>query len=191
MMSIFEQQTQILLSELSTIINEKWPSLNISGCSYVKNITNLYSDIPKYVANKEDDEEDSNLNSKESKKEFNVTTLNYMRECNELYDKLEDLLKNFEFYLNKLNKIKNGLANLKLEPPKNALNNYLIDLCENFKKELNLKQVLAKKFLFESRLDDDSKVAIVSAWMHQPYVDEMLIFKINSLLDNNYNKNKK
>lgn len=190
-MSILEQQAQILLGELSMIINEKWPSLNIAGCNCVKNITNLYSDIPKYVANKDDDENESDLSSAESKKEFNLATLNYIREGNEQFDKLEDLLKNFEFYLNKLNKIKNGLTSLKLEAPKNALNEYLKDLCDSYKKEFNLKQVLTKKYLFESRLDSDSKVAIVSAWMHQPYLDEMLILKINYLLDNNNTKNKK
>jgi len=188
--TVFEQQAIQLLNELSQIINEKWNTLNNTGCNYIKILSNLFTDIS------------SNDNEEENKADswtFNATNLTFINQCNENFEKLGDLLDKFSFYLNRLIKINDNLVSLNGSDLEvfNMLNFQslkldLAKLCECFKKEFSFKLVLIKKYLFESRFDDQLKVAILSSWMHQPHLDELRIFKINTILDDSkiLNKNK-
>jgi len=188
--TVFEQQAIQLLNELSQIINEKWNTLNNTGCNYIKILSNLFTDIS------------SNGNEEENKADswtFNETNLTFINQCNENFEKLGDLLDKFSFYLNRLIKINDNLVSLNGSDLEvfNVLNFQslkldLAKLCECFKKEFGFKLVLIKKYLFESRFDDQMKVAILSSWMHQPHLDELRIFKINTILDDSkiLNKNK-
>ncbi len=163
--TVFEQQAIQLLNELSQIINEKWNTLNNTGCNYIKILSNLFTDIS------------SNDNEEENKADswtFNATNLTFINQCNENFEKLGDLLDKFSFYLNRLIKINDNLVSLNGSDLEvfNMLNFQslkldLAKLCECFKKEFSFKLVLIKKYLFESRFDDQLKVAILSSWMHQ------------------------
>ena len=189
--TVFEQQAEQLLNELSSIINEKWPSLNNTGCNHIKSLINLYTDI----SNKESSSiYDSNLNSWT----FNSNTLDFIRQCNEKFEKLNETLNNFSIYLNRLIKINANLVSLSesnLEIFRlisySSLKNDLADLCQCFQKEFTLKTVLIKKYLFEARFDNNLKIAVMSSWMHEPHLDEMKLFKINTALNNYKNLNKR
>jgi hypothetical protein len=193
--TVFEQQAIQLLNELSQIINEKWNTLNNTGCNYIKTMSNLFTDI----SSNGNEEENKYYDKKADSWTFNATNLTFINQCNETFEKLSDLLDKFRFYLNRLIKIYDNLISLNGSDLEvfNMLNFQslkldLAKLCECFKKEFSFKSVLIKKYLFESRFDDQLKIAILSSWMHQPYLDELRIFKINTILDDSkiLNKNK-
>jgi len=192
--TVFEQQAIQLLNELSQIINEKWVSLNITGCNHIKTLSNLFTEI----SSKNNEFENESNDQKLDVPLFNATTLDMLKQCNDTFEKLDELLTNFSYYLNRLIKINDNLISLNGSDLEifhilnfKSLKFDLAELCECFKKEFSFKSILIKKYLFESRFDDELRVAILSSWMHQPHLDEIKIFKINSVLENFKKLNKK
>ena len=192
--TVFEQQAMQLFNELSQIINEKWPSLNITGCNHIKTLSNLFTDI----SNKQNEEGTEFKDQTFDSTILNATSLDFLKQCNEMFDKLEEILVNFSFYLNRIIKINDNLISLNGSDLEifslinfQSLKFDLVELCKCFKKEFSFKSIIIKKFLFEARFDDELKIAILSSWMHQPYLDEFKIFKINSILESYLNLNKK
>ena len=189
--TVFEQQALQLLNEFSLIVNEKWFSLNLTGCNLIKSLSNHFADLSNKEENKFYDE-------KLNVWKINSATFGFMSECNEIFDKLNELLESFSFYLNRLTKINSNLISL-IGPDLEifriinftSLKNDLADLCQCFHREFSFKSILIKKYLFESRFDHDLKIAILSSWMHQPYLDELKLFKVNQVLNNYTNLNKK
>lgn len=193
--SLFEQQAEQLIAELSLIINEKWPLLNNTGHLCLKNLFDSYSRMQN------NDTDDIDLKTEISIDSDKISALN---DCNQIYEKLRDQIKNFEFYKNRLDTIKTNLINLidiKIEYLLNptcdleGFKTSLVDVTECFSKEFELKLALFEQFLFKSRLSTDTQTTLLSMWVNQPYLDEYLIFKFVSFLKfyflNSNNNNKK
>ena len=188
--SAFEQQAELLLSELDTILTDKWPTLNNTGCILIKRLLDLYSDVAS-TKSQEDSSEDATLN-------FTASTLISLRQCNDTFEKLDELLVNFSFYLNKLRKINANLISLNgsdidifRQINFTCLKAEIADVCQSLQKEFTFKSVLVKNHLFEARLEQSLQPAVMSAWMHEPFMDELKIFKIHTVLTNYKNLNKK
>jgi hypothetical protein len=193
---LFEQQAESLLNELCTIMNEKWPVSNQNGQNSLKSILNSYTSL--FRSEDSEDEETGEESKKdalnEKKSKLNHKSFTSVNECNENFDKLAEVIKNFEVYTNRMTTIKTNifnLLNMKLDifssfdsAELNLTNfkNSLTQLCDMYEKECNLKSKLVNQSLFKSRFNRDNQIAIMSAWIHQPFLDEYFTFKFVSFL---------
>jgi hypothetical protein len=205
--TLLEQQAVLLLNELCTIVNEKWPVMNSNGHGCLKSILDSYATL--FGDNDSENEEngetvgENEQTSDRKKSRLNHKTLPVINECNEKFEKLREIVNNFSVFANRLLAIKTNLFNmlgmnldvfsgfktgdLDLENFKNDL----VMLCESYTKESKLKSVLFEKSLFESRFAHETQVTLVSLWIHQPCLNEQHLFKFVSFVKFYFlNKNK-
>ena len=186
--SLLETHAEQLLNEFCTILSEKWPFANLDGHSFLKNVINGYTSV---LENESDNEE--NENEKQEKYNLKLSYINLTRinECSANHSKLEDdILKTFEKHLNRMLAIKESLfkileMNLKIFSRSKELDlvgfkQDLNKICDSYSQEFALKSKLVSQCLFRSRFNRVNQIAIVSAWIHQPFLNEYLDFKFIS-----------
>ena len=178
--SLLDYQCEQLLLELRQILTEKWPLATRDGADQIRQICDSYSEL--FDASTDDGD---NQESRISQKNFLVLT-----RCNEMCYKLTDIIKVFIIYCDRLVKLVSSLSKL-LNADLNAFNHidsshiqeFLDEVRVSYRKELALKQLLVEEGIFEARHNQESRVALLSCWILEPYLSESLSFKLKTFLD--------
>lgn len=176
---LLETQCEDLLRELLGILKEKWPLVNRTGETYVKSIFNCFIDLY------------SNDESSESTKELKYEQLQSINECDRMFEKLNDLLKTFQSYVDRINKIKSNLVyiiDLDLEVHKvinkSEFKNLINEISEAFQKELHVKSDLISQLIREARFSSESQTALMACWIHEAFISyDVYLFKLKNILE--------
>lgn len=175
--NLFEHQAEQLLNELSSIITEKWLVLTNQGHSLIKTLFNHYSSL--FQSDSEDDQ-----------KQLDYERFTMINESNQIHERLRsDIILKLESLTSRVGQIKKNLNSLltmnletfediDLEEFKSDLDN----LHKGLENEISLKKLLVTESLFKARFNVDDQVAIVSTWIHQPFIDELTTQKIVSII---------
>lgn len=182
--NLFQQQASILLTEIVQIIEEKWPLAVNTGHGYLKTICDSYRSIF---------EETTTTTASANEQLFYSSQLDRVNECNLVHARLKDTtlaslhslvtrLETIQKNLHSLISMKKGL----FDDADSIVVDYdefrkTLDLVvDGFRTELRLKTHLIDEFVFRSRLDQTSQVALIAMWIHEPYLDELLNAKLTT-----------
>ena len=161
-----------LLVELNDIISKKWLLLTNDGLNSLNEISNLFQ----------------KLNSEDEETRSSIHCFNDLQSINNEFDSMRKILESFKLLIDKLKLIESRLLNvftfdfIKTEE-------YLIDknfvknIINTYKKEYELKELLVNQYLNENHNNRQELVAITCYWMHEPYLDQMLISQLKSLIN--------
>ena len=61
------------------------------------------------------------------------------------------------------------------------------ELIESYHREIRLKRIIIENEVFKSRFSRESRVSVLACWIHEPYLDESLGFRIKAIIDINNN----
>lgn len=189
---LFQQQYDLLLSELLQIINEKWPLSINSGHTYLREIIETYRTI--YSDSSRENEAGENEATTDLT-DFYQNKLVNLRRSNQLSSRLKETLHTLEIYSNRLVSIEKSLNSLfkmgfdEIQIKSAAVfKENLSGVISCFRDELRLKTQIVESLLFKSRHDESSQVALISLWIHQPYLNDLQINMFISALKSSTNK---
>ncbi len=183
--SLLDSQMEQLLKEMSTILNENWKSLNSKGYVCIKSMFEKYSDVLNDLG-------DENTAEKkiENENEGNLkyAHLKVLDECNEHQEKLNEIIKYFQSHVERVKKLRknmNSLLTTKLDLfeiiSAESFAILIERLCDCYEREFHLKSKVVNELLFKSRTNREYQVFVVSVWIHEPFIDESLLLKLNKL----------
>lgn len=175
---LLETQCEELLRELMSILKEKWPLTNRTGETYVKTIFDSYTDL-------------YDTNESSTDKEIKFDQLQLINECNQMFLKLNELLKTFHFYIERINKIKTNLIyiidlNLAVHQiiNKDEFKRLLNNIGDSFQKEFYVKNDLVSQYISEARFSHETQVALMAFWIHEAFISyDIYLFKLKTILD--------
>lgn len=202
--SLYEQQFEKLLNELSQILNKTWPLLVNDGQESLKKIAEIYEKLYDQTDRADDDTEssDDDDNDEQTLKleaghDFLLNKYPLLNSCNEQFAKLDEILTRLEYNRERLTtlgknldnvvELVNGEVNFCINPTEFKTN--LTYLVHDYENDFKLKSQIVKRLLNQTRHDRYSRVTILSMWIHQPYLNELLFAKINCLIQSYFNKN--
>ena len=188
--AILNYQAGQLLAEFITIIDNKWPILNGSACACVKEYFRLAAQLNEQSTASSDDDEPAVIddNSEPTTGDSSVVgfaTLKLIRETNQQYETMLELITSFEFYAARLRDLCAKLlklSNVQLSTPSSLIPSYTIaDIGQllgtgsvAYENEFKLKSQLVKDgLMFRARFRRDRQVSIICCLMHQPYLKEL------------------
>jgi hypothetical protein len=175
--NLLENQILKLLKELQLIYNQKWVMLNSEGLNHMNNLFEIFQTF-----------DDIFEKSAENKINYEI---DFLKKCNDINDKLVEVINNFELQIKRVNEIKKILFDLSQQNCIEIINmskNYIDCISSEFNKDFNLKAALVHSLIFKSRHNRADQVALLSCWMHEPSIELMNVKKFNILI-NNCNKN--
>lgn len=189
MASLFEQQAGQLLIEIGQIINEKWPLEVNNGHKYLRTIIDSYRAIFEIKTDEFNE------------REFYLKQLPHLNNCNLLHTRLRESIVNLEALVTRLVAIEknvNYLIGMKVDlfagnadwVNMNEFKRDLEQVLEGFRCELRLKTEIVDRLLFRSRTDEASQIAIMSMWIHEPYLNDLLVAKLTTSIKFYSNNNK-
>lgn len=175
--SLLESQIMKLLKELQIIFNQKWILLNTEGFNYINSLFEIFQNYSDLFEKTE--------NNSKTNIEFN-----FLNKCNDINEKLCEIVNNYQLLIKRINEIKKILSDLNQNNSIeiiNILKDNLDSLSSDFNKDFQLKQALVKSLIFKSRLNRTDQVALISCWIHEPNIEFTNVLKFNHLI-NNFNK---
>ena len=179
--TLLDYQSEQLLLELRQILAEKWPLATRDGADQIRKVWDFYSELF-------DASTDSRSSGQQSR--INQQTFVVLTRCNEMCDKLTDIIKVFISYCDRLCKLISSLSKL-LNTDLRVFNHidsshvkeFLDEVRESYRKELALKQLLVEQGIYEARHNQESRVALMSCWILEPYLSESLSFRLKTFLN--------
>jgi hypothetical protein len=192
--NLFQQQAAQQLNELCLIISDKWPKTNQNGALDLKSIIDLYTEL---FTNRSEQDQEKEKEQEAAYRTFYLNQLPSIEKCNQLVERLKDTVNSFESLLNRflsIQKCLNGLIEMKVDifDDRDADLGYfkqMLDrIVEAYKSEFKLKTEIVENFLFRSRFDRTSQIAILSLWNHEPYLNDIELTKFTSLIKFYFNK---
>lgn len=63
------------------------------------------------------------------------------------------------------------------------LKQFIEELSEAYGKEMALKRLIIHEAVLESRFSRESRMGVLSAWLHEPFIKESFKFRLKSLID--------
>ena len=193
---LLDYQCEQLLKEFELIISEKWQITNQNGVQYIRGILDHFSYLFDSNESKEETDYDEEISRFTPNDKLGLKNLKVLQELNENFNKLNEILKNFDFYLQRLKAIRSNLSKMiesssstqlvsQIEPL--VLKQVLNEICNDYHQENSLKQKIVNEFIHQSKFDQDSRIALLSCWIHEPYLNDHLKFQIKHFIQN-YNK---
>lgn len=115
-----------------------------------------------------------------------------LSECNEIFEGLHGILQQFEALVGRLMRIAQNLSNLygsceqislfsRIDPCELKL--LVEELIEQHRQEITLKRLLVEESASEARFKHNSRVALMSAWLHEPFLNETIASRFKALTD--------
>jgi hypothetical protein len=173
-----EDQGEDLLKELLEIVTKKWNSLNRNGSELVENILNDLNDI--FI-----DQNPSNSVSNQERIELLTKT-------NSNFNSLNQLLTNFLSILQRIGRICSNLSKTTNYSTNDFsesfgiinLNDFLNDITLCYEKEYSLKyKLINENLIYKSRFNRNFQVYCMACWIQQPFIDDLLIEKLQSMIN--------
>lgn len=115
-----------------------------------------------------------------------------LSECNEILESFHKILHQFEVLVERLMKLAQNLSSLYSSSQQLSLFSsinpcelkLLVDeLVEQHRREITLKRLLVEESTSEARFKHQSRVALMAAWLHEPFLNETIAFRFKALTD--------